>query len=68
MAYIVGEKVHAVDQLGHWEAAKVLEYRGEQFLVGFPNWPGYERQVCRDEIRQPCPTREEASRSEYNAL
>ncbi|KAJ8018193.1 hypothetical protein HOLleu_43957 [Holothuria leucospilota] len=55
MAYSVGKKVQAVDELGRWEAGKVkaVEQNGT-YLVSFDGWgPEFDRNVSSDELREP---------------
>lgn len=64
---IVGSRVHAIDELGRWEVAKVKEINLEkrEFLVEFPGWDSHwNRWVTRQEIRRPVPPIEEQKRRE----
>lgn len=52
--FLVGHKVQAVDENGHWETARVVERLEEdRWLVMFPNWPGHDVEVACEEIREP---------------
>lgn len=55
MAFSIGNKVQAVDELGRWEAGKVKDVRPDgTYLVSFDGWgPDFDRNVSTDELRVP---------------
>ena len=42
---VIGEKVQAVDQLGHWLSAVVVDKVQGKWVVAFPGYPGCDRTV-----------------------
>ena len=50
---VIGKRVQAVDQLGHWLSAVVVDEVEGKWVVAFPGYPGCERTVAGGEIRIP---------------
>ena len=49
---VIGQGVQALDELGQWCKARVVDEVGEKWLVSFPSYPGCDRLVGRSEIRE----------------
>ena len=66
---IIGSKVQEVDELGRWEAAKVIGREADNFLVSFAGWDKeWVRLVDINKIKNPVPPKEEQKRRKYYSV
>lgn len=62
--FIINGKVQAVDELGRWCQARIVEVDGEEIHVSFPGFPGADVHVNREHIRKPVLPYEQQFRGE----
>lgn len=55
MAYEIGQKVQAVDEVGYWSSVVIKDFVSTDcYEVGFQGWSSkYDRKVNRTEVRVP---------------
>lgn len=60
--FSIGSRVQAIDELGRWCAAKVVDEKDETYLVSFTGYPGHDIWVDMHAIRLPVLPYEEHQR------
>ncbi len=68
-SFVVGARVQAIDQNGHWEPGVVMKVTERGYVVSWPGWDEeYDLEVEGADCREPCLPAEERSRREYKSL